>query len=145
MIHALSHICRQSHPEIAAHLQMMLLNQLGKNEARFKLLPTTKYGDQACYIALLEEKTFPPAESGIPQAYNFFLKKLQKHLYLDIEKMRNVILNCVHVVFISLSASESPYRIFESLNGKGKVLSPADLVQKLPGDATSCCAPAKGF
>jgi hypothetical protein len=98
LIHALSQICRQSHPEIAMHLQMMLLNPLGKGEARFKLLPTTKYGDQACYIALLEGKTPPPAESGIPHAYNFFLKELQKQPQLDIEKLRNVGLNCIHVV-----------------------------------------------
>lgn len=129
LIHAISQICRETHPEIAAHLQMMLFNQLGKDKTRFKLLPTAKYGDQACYIALLEGKVPPPAESGIPHALAFFLKELQKRPQLDIEKLRNVVLNCVHVVFISLGASENPYRIFESLNGKGKPLSQADLVR----------------
>ena len=37
--------------------------------------------------------------------------------------------NCFQVVFIDLNQNESPYKIFESLNAKGKTLSQADLVR----------------
>jgi uncharacterized protein with ParB-like and HNH nuclease domain len=33
------------------------------------------------------------------------------------------------MVFINLETSESPYRIFESLNAKGKPLTQADLIR----------------
>ena len=43
--------------------------------------------------------------------------------------IHKVIAHCFQVVYISLDGNESPYKIFESLNAKGKDLSQADLVR----------------
>lgn len=45
------------------------------------------------------------------------------------EQFLIVLSNCFQVVFIDLNKDESPYKIFESLNAKGKPLSQADLVR----------------
>jgi uncharacterized protein with ParB-like and HNH nuclease domain len=48
---------------------------------------------------------------------------------LNPEKFLQVIINAFQVVFVNLDQKESPYRIFESLNAKGKPLTQADLVR----------------
>ncbi len=48
---------------------------------------------------------------------------------INIEKFFIVLVNCFQLVLIELNRDESPYRIFESLNAKGKRLSQADLVR----------------
>jgi len=41
----------------------------------------------------------------------------------------DTVMRCLQVVTIDLKADERPYKIFESLNAKGKVLTPADLIR----------------
>ncbi len=48
---------------------------------------------------------------------------------MDALKLYDTILRCFQVVTIDLKSDEQPYKIFESLNGKGKPLTPADLVR----------------
>ena len=57
----------------------------------------------------------------------------------DPDKLFNVLMSSLQIVFINLNQNERPYEIFESLNSKGKPLTQADLVRnylamKLPAE-----------
>ena len=64
-------------------------------------------------------------------AYHYLYKELSRTISdneMSIEKLYTALINCFQVVLISLN-SQSPYKIFESLNAKGKPLTQADLVR----------------
>ena len=75
----------------------------------------------------------PPLDSPrkVLRAYKFFRKELDADLKngLNAARFLQVILNVFQVVFINLDQKESPYRIFESLNAKGKPLTQGDLIR----------------
>ena len=128
---------------LARRARKLLVNADEEGDLYFKLLPTTKYGDRAAYTALLRnEPTSSGSESRIPQAFEYFLSELQTRVAsgtLDPDRLFQVLTHSFQVVFIDLNRDESPYRIFESLNGKGKPLTQADLVRnyiamRLPAD-----------
>ena len=138
---ALSRVLTDTHSLLRKKIIRNLINEDESGDLHFKLLPTTKYGDRAAYTAILRGETPNNQGSRVWQAY--------KHLYTDLaarvasgnldpERLFAVIMNSFQVVFITLDSSESPYKIFESLNAKGKSLSQADLVRnyiamRLPG------------
>lgn len=79
-----------------------------------------------------ERETPATTESNIPKAYEFFRKELGRKLdskEIMAEHFFIVLSNCFQVVVIDLNKDESPYKIFESLNAKGKPLEQADLVR----------------
>jgi hypothetical protein len=133
---------QQSHPHLAKTIQRLLTNADEADDSFFKLLPTVKRGDRAAYQALIRSgAALDASTSGIAQAAAFFGKELSQRLVagLDPEKLFLVLTKAFRIVFVSLSASENAYRIFESLNGKGKALTQADLIRnyvamRLPGD-----------
>lgn len=113
-------------------IQKLLVNSDADGEAYFKLLPTNKYGDRQAYVSLIQKAEFGETESKIPLAYQYFYKELDKLFKsetIEPEKLLLILSNCFQVVFIELNKDESPYKIFESLNAKGKPLSQADLVR----------------
>ena len=124
---------RDEHPDIARKIQKLLTNPDEEGDYYYKLLPTTKYGDRAAYMAILRgEVSLPPTESRIPDAFNFLSEQLGSRLkagQIDPSKYFVALTNCLQVVFINLDQKERPYEIFESLNAKAKPLSPADLVR----------------
>ncbi len=129
---ALRDIVQETHLSLAKKLQKMLVNADEDGNVHFKLLPTTKYGDQESYTKIISGEVITNTESNIPNAYLYFSKELKRKIdsYEVIpEQFFGVLSNCFQVVFINLSHDESPYKIFESLNAKGKSLSQADLVR----------------
>lgn len=117
-------------PKTANKIQKFLVND--DADVQFKVLPTNKYGDRQAYISLIQQKMPEGLESRIPMAYDYLFKELSKLLTsgdIESEKFFIVLSNCFQVVFIELNKDESPYKIFESLNAKGKPLSQADLVR----------------
>jgi len=146
LLAALAWIIQTSNPPLCRKVRRMLLNNEDeKDTLRYKLLPTTKYGDRDAYLAIIEGQTPSQVESKIPVAFDYIYSQLQPRISnqsanpIDPERLFNVINNCLHVVFIDLDDNERPYEIFESLNGKGKPLTQADLVRnylaiKLPED-----------
>ncbi len=142
-LHVLGQIVRESDPKLYKKIRRILVNEDESDSLFFKLLPTKKYGDQASYMAIVKDKSLPEnIDSKIPQAHNYFRKELSnryKKGEFDPSKLFNVLMTCLQVVFIDLNHNERPYEIFESLNFKGKTLTPADLVRnyiamKLPED-----------
>jgi hypothetical protein len=98
-----------------------------------KLLPTTKYGDQEAYLALIKrEASFEQTDSKIPVSFHYFHKEFETRLKagsLDSGRFFLILVNCLQVVFIDLDPNERPYKIFESLNAKKKPFTQADLVR----------------
>ncbi len=128
---ALRDMVRPKLPDLARLIDTMLINQGNTGDAHFKIFPTTKYGDRAAYQAIVNGESVEKAESSIPSAYHYIVREIRSVLNgaLDPQRFCFVLLNCFQVVFINLSRSENPYRIFESLNAKGKPLTQADLVR----------------
>lgn len=131
---ALRDLIQTSDKRTAKAIQKLLINSDEEGEVHFKVLPTTKYGDRQAYTDIL--RGIPPTKteslSLIPQAYEFLRKELSKRLdsgEVIAEQFFYGLSNCFQVVFIDLSKDESPYKIFESLNAKGRPLSQADLVR----------------
>lgn len=121
-----------THAKLTNRIQRLLVNSDAEGEAYFKLLPTNKYGDRQAYISLIQQEEVQETESKIPLAYQYLRRELDKLLgtgTIEPERFLTVLFNCFQVVFIELNKDESPYKIFESLNAKGKPLSQADLVR----------------
>jgi uncharacterized protein with ParB-like and HNH nuclease domain len=111
----------------------MLVNADEDGMLYYKLLPTLKYGDRVSYCALIDGKPTPAGiESKVPMAYAFLLKELTTQLRgngYEPNRLFNVLMTSLQVVYINLDQRERPYEIFESLNYKGKSLTQADLVR----------------
>ncbi len=132
MLCALGRLVSQTQPALSRKIRRLLLNEDEENDLQFKLLPTTKYGDRRSYQAIVRGRSIPSVESKIPEAFLFFQQEFAKRLEsaeIEPEKLFIVLINCLQVVFIELNNNERPYEIFESLNSKGRHLTPADLVR----------------
>lgn len=132
MLCALGRLVSQTQPALSKKIRRLLLNEDEENDLQFKLLPTTKYGDRRSYQAIVRGRSIPSVESKIPEAFSFFQQEFGRYLTngeIEPEKLFIVLINCLQVVFIELNNNERPYEIFESLNSKGRHLTPADLVR----------------
>ena len=129
---ALREIVREETPSLAKQINRLLVNEDQEGNTFFKVLPTTKYGDRTAYQAIICGDTPASDESRIPEAYKYFIRELKQRVQtgsIQSQRFFRVIAGAFQVVFISLNQNESPYKIFESLNAKGKPLTQADLVR----------------
>lgn len=98
-----------------------------------KFFPTEQNGDQICFRRLVEEKDPLNADHRMVKAVDFFAEKLtgndEAGNPLDPDHVFDVLRARLCVVMISLSDTDDPYLIFESLNFKGQDLAPDDLVR----------------
>ena len=121
-------------------IEKLLVNPDEEGFLHYKVLPTRKYNDQRAYFAIVDGERTIRYQSGIVKAWKYFRARFSKEEEeIDAEKFFDSVVNCMQVVFIKLNRNEQPYKIFESLNAKGKALSQADLVRnyiamKLPAD-----------
>ncbi len=122
-----------AHAVLRKKARRMLLNPEEGGELHYKLLPTVKYGDRASYCAIVKGKQPPEGvESNIPKAFAYLRTQLDNRFRsdgIDPNRLFNVLMTSLQVVFINLNQNERPYEIFESLNYKGKSLTQADLVR----------------
>lgn len=116
---------------VGKKIERLLINPAEMGDLYYKILPTTKSGDRAAYTAILRNEAPPACNSSIPGAFQFFRQEVAARIKtgLDVDKLFQVIIHAFQVVFVNLGHGESPYRIFESLNAKGKPLTQADLVR----------------
>ncbi len=136
---ALCAIVREHDSKMANRIARMLINSDVEGLGRYKLLPTTKHGDRVAYLAIVDAVTTGTNPDKVPDAGSAIFTGY-RHLYSDLrakidtgeiepEKCFATLLGCLAVVTIDLKLDEQPYKIFESLNAKGKPLTPADLVR----------------
>ncbi|MCY4464814.1 MAG: DUF262 domain-containing protein [Chloroflexi bacterium] len=125
--------------ERRVEIERLLTNPGRDGETYYKIVPTQKYNDQKAYFAIIDGEKKIRSESNIVKAWEYYRKLLSGEDSIDIEEFYNCIVNHMQVVFIKLDRDDKPFKIFESLNAKGKRLSQADLVRnyiamKLPPD-----------
>jgi uncharacterized protein with ParB-like and HNH nuclease domain len=95
-------------------------------------LPTQ--ADQEVYQKVVEE-LITESTSLIYEAFKFFFNQLKNgdieedNASIDLAKFKNVVLEKLTLVSITLDDKDNPYIIFESLNHKGAPLTQADLVR----------------
>ncbi len=113
-----------------------LVNEYGKNTAYYKLLPTEKENDQSVFCKLIDKFqkqvtfTTQEEENNIFKAYSFFKKQLEKFSdEVSLSALRNIIIERLCLVSITLEPSENPSLVFESLNSTGRKLYPSDLIR----------------
>lgn len=125
---ALRDIIKDTDIRTARKIQRLLVNLDEEGDVHFKVLPTTKYGDRETYKRIVLGETLFESESNVPNAYTYMHKELSRKINngeIIPEQLFIVLSNCFQVVFIDLNKDESPYKIFESLNAKGRTLSQA--------------------
>lgn len=110
-----------------------LVNDGLAGDLYFKVVPSLMYGDRIAYSAIVRgNKNGGKSESQIAPAFERFVHRLtieKQRRDLDVERVVNCIVSCMEIVHVDLNRGESPYKIFESLNAKGKPLTQADLVR----------------
>lgn len=133
LLAALREHLKEDDSESAEELQeLYLINRYKKGDAHYKILPTQ--ADQEVYKkvvkGLINEST-----SLIDEAFKFFCNQLKNgdieedNASIDLAKFKNVVLEKLTLVSITLDDRDNPYIIFESLNHKGAPLTQADLVR----------------
>ena len=113
-------------------LQRYLFNVDEEGDLRFKVLPTPKYDDRKAYIAIVTGKPADGLRSRISEAYAYFQSQIREILHkpgIQAQDLFECVLSSLYIVFIELDRTDKPYKIFESLNAKGKSLTEADLVR----------------
>lgn len=134
-------LVRESDPTLAKTVARMLINPDEQKSARYKLLPTTKHDDRATYTGIVDSVTTAPlvdgskfarTDSNILPAYSLLYSDVASRISagtIEPKKFFATLMRCFTVVTIDLKLEEQPYKIFESLNAKGKALTPGDLVR----------------
>ena len=137
----LRELIKSTDTNLASKIEAMLINSHETDNLRYKVFPSTKYNDRAAYISIINTNPLKFEDSRVIKAYNYFHDKISDlhKEKVSLQLLYEVLVTCFQVVFINLHQNESPYKIFESLNAKGKPLSQADLVRnyiamKLPTD-----------
>lgn len=105
-----------------------LINEDGKDEEKYKLLPTNQ--DKETYLALIDgiENEVKEPSKPVLDAFSLFMSLLED----DSETLKNayVGLQKLDLVYIGLSSeSDNPQLIFESMNSTGLKLTQGDLLR----------------
>ena len=105
-----------------------LINEDGKDEEKYKLLPTNQ--DKETYLALIDgiEEEVKNPSMPVMDAFNLFMSLLDedeeilKNAYIGLQKL--------DLVYVGLSlGSDNPQLIFESMNSTGLKLTQGDLLR----------------
>ena len=118
--------------KLADRILDRVLNRHEDGPDRYRLLPTqgetVTDSDRDALMALIDGREHT-STSGIQEARTYFSQKLARADAPDLETLHNVIISKLTLVSIVLAEKDNPHRIFESLNGKGRPLSQADLIR----------------
>lgn len=133
LLAALRDHLKEHDSDSAAELhELYLINRFKKGEARYKILPTQ--ADQEVYKQVIEGQ-MNGDKSIISEAYKFFWERMKNSnseedtVSIDITKLKNIVLENITLVSITLDDRDNPYIIFESLNHRGEPLTQADLIR----------------
>jgi uncharacterized protein with ParB-like and HNH nuclease domain len=118
--------------KLADRIDDLVTNRHEDGADHYKLLPTQSEdaaeSDREAFVRLVSG-TLSPTKSGIGAAYEFFAAKMRRADAPDLDELLRVLISKLTLVSIILDDRDNPHRIFESLNGKGRPLSQADLIR----------------
>jgi uncharacterized protein with ParB-like and HNH nuclease domain len=112
-----------------------LFNMTKDGSDKYKFLPTKQNDDQNSFIEIMnrdfnkkyqEKSKKVEFKNQIEKAYNHFYNCIS---HVDADRIKTLIFNRITLVSVGLNKDEDPYKIFESLNGKGAPLTQADLIR----------------
>jgi uncharacterized protein with ParB-like and HNH nuclease domain len=128
LLAALRDIAKQSEERLASEINnKYLINAYEDGLGYYKLQPTQV--DRVIFQQIINSEILVD-EGGILECYRFFEKKIrQSRSSLELPRIKNVICNNLSLVSVVLSYDDDPYLVFESLNAKGRPLTPADLIR----------------
>jgi uncharacterized protein with ParB-like and HNH nuclease domain len=107
--------------------ERFLINKFSEVD-RFRLLPTQQ--DRRQYAGIINNalNINQENESRLAQCYRYFERKI-KATQIDLKSLMHAATKRLAVVSIVLDSGDDPYLVFESLNSKGRDLTPADLIR----------------
>lgn len=118
--------------KLADRILDLVLNRHEDGSDRYRLLPTqgetVADSDRDALMALIDGREHS-STSGIQEARTYFSQKLARSDAPNLDALLKVITSKLTLVSIILDEKDNPHRIFESLNGKGRPLSQADLIR----------------
>ncbi len=118
--------------KLAERVVDLILNRHEDGSERYKLQPTqgetVEDSDRDALIALIDGREHS-STSGVHEARAYFNNKLARSDSPTLDALLKVITSKLTLVSIILDEKDNPHRIFESLNGKGRPLSQADLIR----------------
>lgn len=122
----------EGNTKLAERIGDLITNRHEDGSERYKLLPTegetAADGDRDAFVALIDGRAVT-STSGIVRARTFFDNKLRRADCPGAEDLFRAVTAKLTLVSIILDEHDNPHRIFESLNGKGRPLSQADLIR----------------
>ena len=127
--------------KLADQINDDVVNRYQEGADRWKVLPTV--ADRLAFVAVMSQPKEIATidldqDAPVTKAYQYFRQRIEQFVDQDEfgsdpeAKLKHLFLTArtrLYVVAISLSTSDDPYVIFESLNHKGQPLSQADLVR----------------
>jgi uncharacterized protein with ParB-like and HNH nuclease domain len=118
--------------KVADRVVDLILNRHEDGADRYKLQPTqgetVEDSDRDALTAIIDGREHT-STSGIQAARVYFSNKLSRSDAPGLDALLRVITNKLTLISIILDEKDNPHRIFESLNGKGRPLSQADLIR----------------
>ena len=119
---------------------LLLLNRYQEGLDEFKLLPTQQ--DRDSFTNLIKGNPVGQTDH-ILEAYRYFEHKLHARADISLDRLKKIVIDSLVVVSIVLERDDNPYLIFESLNAKGRPLSPGRFDSQLLLHADSPAGPRK--
>ncbi|MEU4791449.1 DUF262 domain-containing protein [Micromonospora tulbaghiae] len=115
--------------------QQFLTNPFEDGPRRWKLVPTQ--ADRGAYVACVESTPLPKDAVPVTVAYDYFAKQLadlpntdgEAEGRLDVEHIESAVITGLALVSVTAQARDNVYRIFESLNNTGLLLTQGDLLR----------------
>lgn len=102
----------------------LLVNQYEDGNDYYKLLPTQL--DRLSFMHIIDKDG--ESDNQVNEAFLFFEKKF-RNISCELGKLLKILTDCFSIVSIVLGTDDNPYLVFESLNAKGRPLTPADLIK----------------
>lgn len=128
---ALRDLTRRKNKTLANDIDSMLINVNEQGDAHFKVIPNTRHNDCASYTAIINGKPLKAPESLIAKAYRYLHRELSRYItrgQVSAEQLYTVLIMGFQVAVIDLE-DESPYKIYESIDGKGKDFTQLDSIR----------------
>ena len=128
LLSALRDSVKQSEDNLALEINnKFLVNPYEDKSGYYKLRPTQI--DRVAFSQIINSES-SINDSLISECYSFFKKKIrQKKSSLEPARLKNIICSNLSIVNIVLSEDDNPHLVFESINGKGRDLTQADLIR----------------
>ena len=113
--------------ELYVQISDFLRNSPRSGEGQYVVIPT-RVDKRSLYHIFDEDYNFE-YDSRIVECFDFFWRKIDESVSLDINALQQVITEDLCVVYIELDQGENPNQVFEALNYRGVPLEESDLIR----------------